>query len=110
MPTDRGCARIETVLDELFSNGAQVNDDLAGLYLMDLQGSGKKEFGNHEEIKTRTERASMAWIVAMIYAMVSGEMKRVALYALNVGAKLRRNYSTPKYKLWLIPTSTIKYC
>lgn len=36
MPTDRGCARIETVLDELFSNGAQVNDDLAGLYLMNL--------------------------------------------------------------------------
>lgn len=82
MPTDRCCARIETVLDELFSNGAQVNDDLAGLYLMDLTSDlVRKKLGPTKRSRPRTERDSMAWIVAMIHAMVSGEMKRVALYA-----------------------------
>lgn len=38
--TDCGCARIETVLDQLFGDRTQVNNDLAGLDLMNLEGSG----------------------------------------------------------------------
>lgn len=34
--TDRGCASIETVLDELFRDRAQVDDDLTGLDLVYL--------------------------------------------------------------------------
>lgn len=39
IPTDRGCACIETVLDELFGDGAQVDNDLAGLDLVDLMSA-----------------------------------------------------------------------
>ena len=35
--TYRCGAGIETILDELFDHRAQINDDLAGLYLMNLE-------------------------------------------------------------------------
>lgn len=45
--TDCGCARIEAVLDQLFSNRTQVNNDLAGLDLMNLEESGLAKARSH---------------------------------------------------------------
>jgi hypothetical protein len=55
VPTDCGCSGIDTVFDELFCHGAEVNDDLARLDLVHSAGLNGLDCGIRSHYSYRLE-------------------------------------------------------
>lgn len=111
--TDRSGARIEAVLDQLFGDRTQVNNDLAGLDLMNLEGIKLANMRWAFLSWYRTYRLSLDGLDGRHCSCHVGEDERVALYAWRVprpACDCPRRRSTHLYVANLGIITAQEYC